>query len=151
MSDVGIVRGYRFPADLHYDVGTMTWLRPEPDGTVSLGLCALALATAGEILVFAARPLGAPIDAGRAIGNIETAKTVSSVRTPIAGRIIDVNAAVEANGERIARDPYAAWLVRLAPTDWKADRAALLAGPAALEAIEGQMRLYRVPPLGGGV
>jgi glycine cleavage system H protein len=145
------LHGYDFPDALWYHARYMVWLREEPSGEVALGLSALALATAGEILVFAARPLGASVEPGRAIGNVETAKTVSSVQTPIAGRIVAANAAVEANGELIARDPYAAWLVRLAPADWVRDRATLLQGAAALAAIEAEMALYRFddprPPL----
>jgi glycine cleavage system H protein len=138
------LHGFEFPDDLLYHAEYMVWLREESDGLVTLGLSALANATAGELLVFAARPLNATLEAGRAIGNVETAKTVSSVRTPIAGRIVEVNAAVEANGELINRDPYAAWLVRLAPTDWARDREHLSSGTAALEAIAVQFALYRV-------
>ncbi|MGE0310589.1 MAG: glycine cleavage system protein H [Lautropia sp.] len=147
------IRGHEFPDDLLYAPQTMVWAQPLPDGCVAIGMSALGPATAGEFLVFAARPLGAWIDAGRAIGNVETAKTVSSVRTPIAGRIVAINDAVEANGELIGRAPYEAWLVRLDPRreGGAADPIAeclragdLLHGPAAMTAIEAQMALYRV-------
>lgn len=155
-----MLRGFAFPDDLWYSPKLMVWLRPETAGTaaagdaegdlLTLGLSALANATAGEILVFAARPLGAAIEAGRAIGNVETAKTVSSVRTPIGGRIVAVHAAVEQDGQRIHRDPYANWLVRLAPLAGEGpfvDRLAacgLLRGAAAMQAIADEMAAYRV-------
>jgi len=141
---MGTVRGYEFPDDLYYHPGHMVWVRHEPNGRVTLGLCALALATAGEFIVFAARPLGALIARDRAVANVETAKTVSSVRTPIAGRLIEANTAVEADGTRINADPYAAWLVQLEPEDWERDAAQLLTGDTALAAIEREMALYRV-------
>ena len=141
------ILGYSFPDELYYHPRYMVWIASEErDGAIEirLGLSALVLATAGELLVFAGRPLGATIDCDRAIGNVETAKTVSSVRTPVAGRIIAVNEVVEANGELINKDPYAAWLVRLAATDWPRDQGRLLRGDAAAQAIEAELQLYRV-------
>lgn len=138
------LRGCVFPETLLYHPESMVWLREEQDGLVTLGLSALATATGGEMLTFAARPIGAALEAGRAVGNVETAKTVSSVRTPIAARLVEANAAVEANGELIGRDPYAAWLVRLEPIDWPRDRAMLVTGDAAMMALDAQLALYRV-------
>lgn len=141
---MGTVRGYLFPDDLYYHPGSMVWLQRGPDGRVTLGLSALALATAGELIVFAARPLGAMIERDRAVANVETAKTVSSVRTPVAGRLVEVNLDLEADGSRINADPYAAWMVRIEPSDWSRDVAGLLTGADALAAIESEMALYRV-------
>lgn len=141
---MGNVRGFEFPDDLYYHPEHMVWLRREGDGRVTLGLSALALATAGELIVFAARPLGAKIDCDRAIANVETTKTVSSVRTPVAGRIVEVNFELEADGSRINADPYAAWMVRLEADDWFRDCTRLVTGEAALAAFERQMALYRV-------
>lgn len=138
------LRGQAFPDALWYHVPTMTWLREEDHGHVLLGLSALATATAGEFLYFAPRPLGARLAAGRAVGNVETAKTVSSVRTPVAARVVAANPAVEADGALISQDPYAAWLVRLAPEDWARDAAALLRGDAAMAALDAELALYRV-------
>ena len=117
---MSVLRGYEFPDSLWYEPELMIWLAPDGESGLHIGLSALALATAGEFLVFAARPLGARVEAGRAIGNVETAKTVNSVRTPIGGCIAEINEKVEANGEWIGRDPYQSWLVRLVP-EWPPD------------------------------
>lgn len=138
------LRGYEFPASIYHHPEYMVWVAYGDDDRVTLGLSALALATAGELIVFAARPLGALIDCSRAVANVETAKTVSSVRTPVAGRIVEINSALEADGTAINADPYAAWMVRLDPVDWPRDRKALLIGADALAAIERQLALYRV-------
>jgi glycine cleavage system H protein len=136
---VPIVRGFLFPDHLLYHPESMTWVVHDvANDVVTLGLSALAIATAGEFLVFAARPLGALIEVGRAIGNVETAKIVSSVRTPIAGRLIAANEAIEADGTLIGRDPYAAWLVRIEPQNWLRDQANLIAGTAVAAAIEAE-------------
>lgn len=125
----------------------MTWIAHDAaSGQVSLGLSALAIATAGEFLVFAARPLDALIDVGRAVGNVETAKIVSSVRTPVAGRLIAANPSIEADGSLIGRDPYAAWLVRLEPIDWARDRASLISGVDAAPAIEAEFQRHDENP-----
>jgi len=141
---MGTVRGHAFPDDLYYHPGHMVWVRREADGRATLGLSALALATGGELIVFAARPIGSLIERDRAVANVETAKTVSSVRTPIAGRLIEANGEIEADGSRINADPYAAWLVRIEPEDWARDIVSLVTGAEAMAAIEREMALYRV-------
>ncbi len=152
---MALLRGFDFPEHLWYSTETMIWIAPEPDGLLRVGMSALGLATAGEFLVFTARPVGADITAGKAIGNVETAKTVSSVRTPIAGRIVAINDAVEADGVLISRQPYDAWLVRLAPAFTPGDTvsddtaawlsaAGLLTGQAAMNGIAAVLAHYRV-------
>jgi glycine cleavage system H protein len=138
------LRGFHFPDSLLYHPKHMVWLRRETDGRVTLGLSALALATGGELLVFVARPLGMRVEAGRAVANVETAKTVSSVCSPIVGTLVEANPAVEANGELINRDPYTNWLVRIDPENWTRDAMTLVAGEAANRAHEEAMRLYDV-------
>lgn len=143
---MSLVLGYAFPDALLDDVKHMVWLRREPDGLITLGLSALALATSGELLIFVARPLGMRVEHGRAVANVETAKTVSSVCSPIVGTLVAANPEVEAKGELIDDDPYTHWLVRLQPEDWARDAALLLSGAAANRAHAEAMALYKAEP-----
>ncbi|MFO1351458.1 MAG: glycine cleavage system protein H [Gammaproteobacteria bacterium] len=139
---MALLRGLEFPDGLFYHAHYMVWLRPEADGAVTLGLTALARATAGDLLIFTPKRIGAEIERDRSVGNVETGKTVSSVRSPIAGVLIAANEAVEKRPTLINSEPYSAWLVRLRPTAWEADSARLATGAAALTALAAEMNLY---------
>ena len=55
------VRGCNLPDDLLYDVENNIWYRENADGTVTLGMTAVAAAMAGQLVAFTAeegRPLG---------------------------------------------------------------------------------------------
>lgn len=130
------IRGLDFPDDLYYHARHMVWIEQEPDGVVRLGLTALAPAVAGEILLFVAKAVGWSIDRDRSVGNVETGKLVSSVRTPVAGELVGVNEVVLENASVLNRSPYDAWLVRIRPASWGVDRLLLSSGDAARAEIE---------------
>ena len=129
------IRGLDFPDLLLYHPGHMVWLRPEGNDVFCLGLNALAPATAGEILLFVGKAAGWIIDRDRSVGNVETGKLVSAVRTPVAGELIEVNARLECGASELNRDPYGIWLVRIRATDWGRDQANLVAGVDLLPAL----------------
>jgi glycine cleavage system H protein len=53
---------------------------------------------------------------GDSIGTIEAVKTVSEVFSPISGRIIDINTAINDNPSVINQDPYiGGWIVKIEP------------------------------------
>jgi glycine cleavage system H protein len=59
---------------------------------------------------------------------METAKTAVAIHAPLSGCIVAINTAAVADATLIERDPYGAgWMLRLQPTAFDAERAALLA------------------------
>ena len=52
------VRGCQLPDELLYDVGNNIWYRENPDGTVTLGMTAVAAAMAGQLVAFTAKKAG---------------------------------------------------------------------------------------------
>ncbi|MEN6586874.1 MAG: glycine cleavage system protein H, partial [Sulfuricella sp.] len=83
---------------------------------------------------------GREIELNRAVATLESGKWVDSMKSPISGEIIAINEEVEANPALINRDPYGAgWIVRMKPTDWQAESALLVTGPAIAQAFETRM------------
>ncbi len=114
-------------ADRLYDPATDMWVRREEDGTVTIGATAFGLWLAGEVIAFTCKPRGAEIEAGRGLGTVESAKTVLSVRSPLALRLIRGNDAAEERPALIDQDPYGAgWMAQGEATNWEADRARLV-------------------------
>jgi glycine cleavage system H protein len=60
--------------------------------------------------------VGAETKAGSSFGEIESVKAVSDLNAPVAGEVIEVNAAIEDHLEILAGDPWnKGWMVRIKP------------------------------------
>ena len=141
-----VVRGCAFPPELHYHVEHNVWLR-EDGGIVTLGATSFGVALAGEFVSFRPKPAGTAIAADGSVGLIELWKTLVSVRTPVAGALIEGNARVTTDPGAINEDPYGSgWLVRLKAPRWPAG--SLVTGDAIAPAFEAAMALenFEGPP-----
>ena len=57
---------------------------------------------------------GTALDAGQALGEVESTKSVSDVYAPVAGTVTARNEALDANPELVNSDPYGeGWLLEL--------------------------------------
>ena len=135
-----VVRGCEFPDDRYYHADYNVWVQRGENGIVTLGATEYGAALAIEFFAFTPKPVGTPLDAGRAVGLLELSKTVVSVRTPVAGAIVEINAAVVEKPSLISSDPYGAgWLARLSTDERFED--SLLSGAAVASAFEAEMNL----------
>ncbi len=61
---------------------------------------------------------GRVIEAGGEFGSLESIKSVSSLFLPVAGKIVAVNEALQADPGLVNRDPFGeGWLVEIEPSD----------------------------------
>jgi glycine cleavage system H protein len=128
--------GCEFPPDLHYLVDHQVWARVHADATATVGITALGIRQAGEIYMCRPRGVGSQLEQGRALAVVELAKSIVSVKSPVRGVVVEVNALLETQPERVHRDPYGAgWLARVALTDFEADRTRLVHGDAVAPAM----------------
>lgn len=134
-------RGCELPDGLWYDIARDVWLRPESDGTVTLGLTDPAQARAGRLLHIQFKKVGRHLEAGQSVATIETAKWAGPFPTPLDGTIAAVNAEAFAADILIAnRDPYGAgWVARLTPDAWEPESAGLLTGAEAIDRYEARI------------
>jgi glycine cleavage system H protein len=134
------VKNCNLPDDLYYNVENNVWARKEADGTVTIGMTAYACALAGEVVAYTPKKVGRSVDLNKSAATIESGKWVGPVKTPVAGEVAAVNDAVAANPKSINADPYGkGWLVKLKPSNWDGDAAALVTGAAATAAFEAKM------------
>ena len=120
------------PADLRYSE-EHEWVRV--DGThARIGITDYAQDALGDIVFVDLPDVGTEVEAGGALGEIESTKSVSELYAPVAGTVTAVNDALAGGPEVINQDPYGAgWIceLELAPG---ADPASLL-DAAAYEAL----------------
>jgi len=139
---VARVRGCDFPEDRYYHAEFNVWLKGGEPGTVVLGATAYGVALAVEFLAFLPKADGTVVEADRAVGLLELAKTVVSVRTPLAGTIVASNSAVVKRPDTLNEDPYGeGWLVKLRAADGPENVVGLVHGAAIAAAFEEAMRL----------
>jgi glycine cleavage system H protein len=116
----------QLPANVLYAAEQDMWVRPEADGTVTVGATHL-VAAHGQFMLFTPRPLGTEVERDRSLGVMETAKTAVAIHAPVSGRIVATNDAVVQDVSLVERDPYGSgWLFRIQPAALDAERASLL-------------------------
>ena len=98
------------PKDLLY-TSEHIWLKAEGD-QIKLGLTKYAQSDLGEILLVELPEIGKQVKAGERFAVIETAKAISDLKSPISGRIIEVNQDLEKEPDLINKEPYEhGWLI----------------------------------------
>lgn len=133
------VRGCELPDDLLYDVDNHTWFSEVGDGTVKVGMTTIATALAGELVAFTPKKVGRKVKAGKSCATVESGKWVGPAKSMAAGEVIEVNTALEENPSMANDDPYANWMVKLAPEDWEQVKSNLTPGSAVAAPYEAKM------------
>ncbi len=70
------INGCVIVKDLYYSVNDHTWIRPNDDGTVTVGMTDIAQTLAGPILHAKAKNVGATREKGKPIATVESGKWV---------------------------------------------------------------------------
>lgn len=128
------------PDDLRY-TSDHEWVRVMQDAsggsgavTVRVGITDHAQDALGDVVYVSLPAVGAAAEAGEALGEIESHKSVSELFAPLSGAVIARNDALEGAPELLNSDPYGdGWIVEIEV----ADAAALdeLLDPAAYTAL----------------
>ena len=107
-----IVRGCNLPDELLYDVQNHTWFKELGDGTVQIGMTAVATALAGELVAFTPKKVGRAVKAGKSCATIESGKWVGPARSAAAGEVMATNDALVEQPSLANEDPYGAgWMI----------------------------------------
>jgi len=113
------------PADLKY-AKSHEWLKAAADGTATVGITDYAQNSLGDITYVQLPKVGAALKAGETFGVVESVKAASDVYAPVAGTVLEVNQALDANPEKVNQAPYTdGWMLKLKLTN-PADAAGLL-------------------------
>jgi glycine cleavage system H protein len=134
------VKGCNLPDDLLYDVENQIWFRELGDGTVKLGMTAVATAMAGKLVAYTPKGVGKDVKAGKSCATVESGKWVGPAKTAAGGTIVAVNEALAATPSTANSDPYGeGWLVILKPEDWDSAKASLVPGAQVAGPYEAKM------------
>ncbi len=134
------VRGCNLPDELLYDVENNIWYRDNADGTVTLGMTAVASAMAGQLVAFTAKKAGRKVETGKSCATIESGKWVGPAKIAFDAEVVEVNDALTGNPKIANADPYGeGWMLKVKPADWAAGKAKLIAGSTVAGPYEAKM------------
>ncbi len=103
---------FTFPTSLRYSESGL-WIKQE-EGVARVGLSDFAQQRNGDIAFANLADTGSFLDTGDEIASIETVKVNISLPSPLKGRIVETNSALEQSPELINQDPYGSgWMVIL--------------------------------------
>lgn len=129
MSDV---RGCNLPDDLYYLVEKHVWAKPMEDGTLRVGMTAVAAKMAGSNLAgvtVKAKVVGQEVAQGKSIATVESSKFVGPVPAPVTGILLRGNEQLANDPNVVSRDPYGeGWIAEIKPANWDADKGSLATG-----------------------
>jgi glycine cleavage system H protein len=107
------------PDDLRY-TKEHEWVRLE-GSLARIGITDYAQDALGDVVYVDLPAVGAALTANQPLGEVESTKSVSDVYCPLAGIVVERNAAIEDRPELVNEQPYGdGWLVVIEPTDGRA-------------------------------
>jgi glycine cleavage system H protein len=137
------IEQFEFPDDLFYDAKEHLWLRPE-GSRITIGVDDGGQDALGDVVYVQLNAPSQRVSRGDAIGSIEAAKMVRPLLAPIAGTVIEVNAAAMARPRLLNDDPYGeGWLFKIDADDWASELGLFLRGTDAVAAwVHGELAAH---------
>jgi len=103
-----------YPDNLKY---TKTHQWAQLDGNIAIGgITDYAQEQLGEVVYLDLPQVGDELTAGEVMGSVESVKSISDLYSPVSGKVIEVNEALQDEPAKINEDPYAAWMVKIEMT-----------------------------------
>ncbi|MFC4114730.1 glycine cleavage system protein GcvH [Nonomuraea zeae] len=102
------------PDDLSY-TKEHEWVAGLDDGlTVTVGITAFAADSLGDVVFVQLPEVGAAVEAGDSVGEVESTKSVNEIYAPVGGEVVEVNQAIVDDPSLANSDPYGeGWMFRV--------------------------------------
>jgi glycine cleavage system H protein len=142
------IRGCNLPEDLYFLVEKHVWAKPMTDGTVRVGMTAVAAKLAGGKLAgvtIKAKAIGNEVAQGKSIATIESSKFVGPVPAPITGVLLRGNDKLATDPNLAANDPYGeGWIAEIKPSNWDGEKGSLATGSDGLAAYRKKLEAENI-------
>lgn len=125
------VGDYTLDASRYYSRDSHLWVSPDPRQPATratIGFDPLGSETTGDIVAISFEPVGSKLRRGEPFGQLEAAKFVGPLISPISGTIAGHNRAVLTDPSSINARPLESWLIELDSLSLDSDLAALVHG-----------------------
>jgi glycine cleavage system H protein len=107
------IKNCLFAEDVLYDVERNVWARL--DGKkAAVGVDTVLAWLSGPLTSVSFKEVGTLVERGKSLGSTEGPRHFDTVRSPLTGRIVEVNSALRSDPGLLNRDPYGkGWFVKL--------------------------------------
>lgn len=100
------------PAGLKY-TKDHEWVKIEGT-TATVGITDFAQGELGDIVYVDINTVGQSVEHGQIFGTVEAVKTVSDLYMPVSGKVLEVNALLDKNPEKVNADAYGeGWMIKI--------------------------------------
>lgn len=89
------------------------WVEKISDHRVRVGISSFAQKKMGNILFINLPDIDDIVVSGRALGDIESIKTVSDLISPVTGKVVDINEELLDEPDRINDNPNESWMIEV--------------------------------------
>jgi glycine cleavage system H protein len=145
---MAIIRGCNLPEDYYYLIEKHVWAKPLEDGTIRVGMTAVAAKLAGGKLAGVTvknKAIGNEVAQGKSIATIESSKFVGPVPAPITGVLVRGNDKLASDPNLAANDPYGeGWIAELKPSNWEGDKGMLATGTEGVAAYQKKLEAENI-------
>jgi glycine cleavage system H protein len=132
---------FRVAADRLYsrEGAWVLWVQPQGNGHARVGLADYLQQHNGDMAFVTVKPIGTVLSAGDELAELETAKITFGLASPVCGKVIESNRALEMKPEIVNQDPYGqGWLAVIEVPNWDSERGKLLDARAYFSAMQTQ-------------
>ncbi len=112
-----IINNCNFPDNLLYDPDNFVWIDTSNTDYVKLGIIPIFSSISGKIKTIKLKKGDCVISKGKSLGSIESSKYFGIVRSPLSGKIKEINISLLSKPKQVNDSPYdLGWLVKIVPS-----------------------------------
>jgi glycine cleavage system H protein len=117
-----IIDNCNFPDNLLYDPDNFVWVDVSNENSIKIGIIPILSSIAGKLQSIKLKTKGTNIEKGKSLGSLESLKYFGIVRSPLNGKIKEINESILSKPKQVNDSPYeSGWLSTIIPSNCKKD------------------------------
>jgi glycine cleavage system H lipoate-binding protein/TusA-related sulfurtransferase len=111
-----------FPDNLLYDPDNFVWVDVSNENSIKIGIIPILSSISGKLQSIKLKKEGTYIEKGKSLGSLESPKYFGIVRSPLTGKIKEINESILFKPKQVNDSPYEfGWLSTIVPSNFEED------------------------------
>ena len=117
-----IIDNCNFPDNLLYDPDNFVWVDVSNENSIKIGVIPILSSISGKLQSIKLKKEGTYIEKGKSLGSLESPKYFGIVRSPLNGKIKEINESILSKPKQVNDSPYElGWLSTIVPSNFNKD------------------------------
>ncbi len=117
-----IIDNCNFPDNLLYDPDNFVWVDVSNENSIKIGVLPILSSISGKLYSIKLKKEGTYIEKGKSLGSLESPKYFGIVRSPLNGKIKEINESILSKPKQVNDSPYElGWLSTIVPSNFDKD------------------------------